>query len=59
MLVLLMVLVLVPQADLFCTRCHSLLGWTYLSAVEASERYKVGKFILEKAKFCEQQQQAL
>jgi len=37
-------------ADLFCTSCHSLLGWTYIFAYEESEKYKVGKFILEKAK---------
>ena len=45
------------QADLFCLRCHALLGWTYLLACEPSEQYKVGKFILELARFTEREEE--
>ncbi|GMH87425.1 hypothetical protein TL16_g10856, partial [Triparma laevis f. inornata] len=34
--------------DLKCVRCDSLLGWTYVKAYEASQKYKEGKFIFEK-----------
>ncbi|GMH64689.1 hypothetical protein TrST_g10108 [Triparma strigata] len=34
--------------DLKCSRCDSLLGWTYVKAYEASQKYKEGKFIFEK-----------
>ena len=37
-------------ADVFCINCHAQVGWTYLDTVEDSQKYKVGKFILEKAK---------
>ncbi len=37
-------------ADIYCVSCHSLLGWKYEEAAEKSEKYKVGKFILEKTK---------
>ena len=35
--------------DLYCVHCHSPLGWYYVDAYEESQKYKVGKFILEKA----------
>lgn len=36
--------------DVFCVHCHALLGWTYLEAVQDSEKYKIGKFVLERTK---------
>ena len=36
--------------DLFCVSCESLIGWKYEEAYEESQRYKVGKFVIEKAK---------
>nr|ACO87677.1 yippee-like protein [Brachypodium sylvaticum] len=36
--------------DIFCVGCGSILGWKYVSAVEKSQRYKEGKFILERCK---------
>ena len=37
-------------SDLSCSICGSLLGWKYVEASEESQRYKVGKFILETKK---------
>jgi len=34
--------------DIMCSRCGSLVGWTYDRAYEESQKYKEGKFILEK-----------
>ena len=34
--------------DLACMGCHRVLGWKYLKAHEPSQKYKEGKFILEK-----------
>ncbi len=34
--------------DIFCKRCRTLIGWTYARAYEPSQRYKEGKFIIEK-----------
>lgn len=34
--------------DIFCNRCRTLIGWTYEKAFEASQKYKEGKFIIEK-----------
>ena len=34
-------------ADISCFMCHAKLGWKYVDAKEYSQRYKVGKFILE------------
>jgi len=36
--------------DIFCRECKTLLGWKYEDAFEDAEKYKVGKFILEKGK---------
>ncbi|KAF7586357.1 hypothetical protein BBP40_009041 [Aspergillus hancockii] len=33
--------------DVSCAFCGSVLGWKYVAAEEESQRYKVGKFILE------------
>ncbi|KAI4363687.1 hypothetical protein MLD38_019874 [Melastoma candidum] len=37
-------------ADISCADCNEVLGWKYERAYEASQKYKEGKFILEKAK---------
>mmetsp|Transcript_18048 Transcript_18048/g.41408 ORF Transcript_18048/g.41408 Transcript_18048/m.41408 type:complete len:311 (+) Transcript_18048:422-1354(+) len=34
--------------DIFCKRCDKLVGWTYSRAYERSQKYKEGKFIVEK-----------
>lgn len=34
--------------DISCKRCKTLIGWTYLAAYEQSQKYKEGKFIIEK-----------
>jgi hypothetical protein len=34
--------------DIFCKRCKTLVGWTYAKAYEPSQKYKEGKFIIEK-----------
>ncbi len=35
--------------DLSCRGCGRTLGWFYLKAWEASQKYKEGKWIMEKA----------
>ncbi|KAL1819080.1 hypothetical protein ACET3Z_013949 [Daucus carota] len=35
-------------ADIFCVCCGSNVGWKYESAYEKSQKYKEGKFILER-----------
>ncbi|CAG8213636.1 unnamed protein product [Penicillium nalgiovense] len=37
-------------SDISCAFCDSVLGWKYVAAEEESQRYKVGKFILETKK---------
>lgn len=37
-------------SDIECVFCGSVLGWKYLNAEEQSQKYKVGKFILETSK---------
>eukprot|EP01087_Luapelamoeba_hula_P006447 TRINITY_DN1652_c0_g1_i1.p1 TRINITY_DN1652_c0_g1~~TRINITY_DN1652_c0_g1_i1.p1 ORF type:complete len:117 (+),score=8.11 TRINITY_DN1652_c0_g1_i1:141-491(+) len=37
-------------ADISCNDCQTVLGWKYEQAYEESQKYKEGKFILEKAK---------
>ncbi|RDL37610.1 uncharacterized protein BP5553_05043 [Venustampulla echinocandica] len=34
-------------ADVSCSICSTILGWKYVDAKEAAQRYKIGKFILE------------
>lgn len=34
--------------DINCKRCKSLIGWTYAKAYEQSQKYKEGKYIIEK-----------
>ncbi|KAI0442452.1 yippee-domain-containing protein [Xylaria telfairii] len=35
-------------ADIQCATCRAKVGWKYIDAKEESQRYKIGKFILEK-----------
>ena len=37
-------------ADIYCNACDERLGWKYVEAFEESQKYKEGRFILEKAK---------
>uniref|UniRef100_A0A0D9ZC01 Protein yippee-like n=1 Tax=Oryza glumipatula TaxID=40148 RepID=A0A0D9ZC01_9ORYZ len=37
-------------SDIFCVGCGSIVGWKYEAAHEKRERYKEGKFILERYK---------
>ncbi|KAL4927437.1 yippee/mis18 family protein [Aspergillus undulatus] len=37
-------------SDIDCALCGSVLGWKYVHAEEESQRYKIGKFILETKK---------
>jgi len=37
-------------ADIFCSCCQQVLGWKYEQAFEESQKYKEGKYIIEKAK---------
>ncbi|KAH9774963.1 protein yippee-like [Citrus sinensis] len=37
-------------ADVFCSDCRVVLGWKYERAYEETQKYKEGKFILEKSK---------
>ena len=34
--------------DIYCKRCKTLVGWTYQKAYESNQKYKEGKFIVEK-----------
>ncbi|CEG38945.1 Predicted Yippee-type zinc-binding protein [Plasmopara halstedii] len=34
-------------AEVLCSRCDNVLGWKYLKAMEPSQKYKEGKFIME------------
>ena len=36
-------------ADIYCNACDTRLGWKYIDAFEESQKYKEGKYILEKA----------
>ncbi|KAK2814200.1 hypothetical protein FQN49_008266 [Arthroderma sp. PD_2] len=34
-------------SDIACRFCHTVLGWKYLAAEDETQKYKVGKFIVE------------
>ena len=36
--------------DIHCNKCLRVVGWRYERAFEASQKYKEGKFVLERAK---------
>ncbi|KIY69674.1 yippee-like protein [Cylindrobasidium torrendii FP15055 ss-10] len=35
-------------SDIYCVKCNTTLGWKYIHAYEQSQKYKEGKFILER-----------
>ncbi|KAI5434124.1 hypothetical protein KIW84_021113 [Lathyrus oleraceus] len=35
-------------ADIFCVGCGSVVGWTYITAHEKSQKYKEGKSVIER-----------
>lgn len=37
-------------ADIFCCCCGQIVGWKYESAHEKSQKYKEGKFVLERGR---------
>ncbi|KAL5523656.1 hypothetical protein ACEPAG_7829 [Sanghuangporus baumii] len=37
-------------ADVFCIGCNDRLGWYYVKASDSSQKYKEGKYLLERAK---------
>lgn len=37
-------------SDIYCSCCQQVLGWKYEQAFEESQKYKEGKYIIEKAK---------
>jgi len=37
-------------SDIFCVCCGSIVGWKYEAAHEKNQRYKEGKYILERFK---------
>ncbi|GKV02017.1 hypothetical protein SLEP1_g14505 [Rubroshorea leprosula] len=37
-------------ADVFCCRCGQIVGWKYEAAHEKTQKYKEGKFVLERAR---------
>ncbi|KAK6935592.1 Yippee/Mis18/Cereblon [Dillenia turbinata] len=41
-------------ADVFCNDCGEVLGWKYERAYEESQKYKEGKFILEKSRIAKE-----
>jgi len=36
-------------SDVYCIQCQTVLGWKYDKAFESSQKYKEGRFILEKS----------
>ncbi|KAG5563523.1 hypothetical protein RHGRI_006081 [Rhododendron griersonianum] len=41
-------------AGVHCEDCHEVLGWKYERAYEETQKYKEGKFILEKSKIAKE-----
>lgn len=37
-------------ADVYCNTCGENLGWKYIKVHEKTQTYKVGRFIIEKAR---------
>lgn len=44
--------------DIMCSSCGTNLGWKYVTAFEESQKYKEGKYIIEKAKVLKEQDRA-
>ncbi|KAK6275328.1 hypothetical protein POUND7_005037 [Theobroma cacao] len=45
---------LYTTADIYCSKCGEELGWKYVQAYDLQNRFKEGKFILEKLKMVEE-----
>ncbi|GLU18131.1 hypothetical protein SLE2022_344480 [Rubroshorea leprosula] len=41
-------------ADVFCCRCGQIVGWKYEAAHEKTQKYKEGKFVLERARIVDE-----
>ncbi|XP_028806640.1 protein yippee-like At4g27745 [Neltuma alba] len=41
-------------ANIYCSNCGQELGWKYIRAYEPPQKYKEGRFIIEKAKILKQ-----
>lgn len=41
-------------ADIFCCCCGQIVGWKYESAHEKSQKYKEGKFVLERGRIIDE-----
>jgi hypothetical protein len=37
-------------ADILCNHCQVKIGWKYLRALEEPQKYKEGKYVVEKAR---------
>ncbi|KAL3846127.1 hypothetical protein ACJIZ3_003530 [Penstemon smallii] len=37
-------------APIFCTQCDEEMGWTYIKAFDAPQKYKEGKYVFEMVK---------
>mmetsp|Transcript_88804 Transcript_88804/g.253835 ORF Transcript_88804/g.253835 Transcript_88804/m.253835 type:complete len:195 (+) Transcript_88804:132-716(+) len=44
-------------ADVHCAGCKQVLGWKYDDAMEPSQKYKIGKFIVEKGNLNEEEEE--
>ncbi|CAN6299633.1 unnamed protein product [Urochloa humidicola] len=40
--------------DIYCICCQEIIGWRYEKAYEESQKYKEGKFILERTLMCKE-----
>lgn len=43
-------------ADIFCNSCQTPIGWKYVYAFEETQKYKEGKYIIEKARIAKENQ---
>ncbi|GAU21313.1 hypothetical protein TSUD_372070 [Trifolium subterraneum] len=41
-------------ADIFCCCCGQIIGWKYESAHEKSQKFKEGKFVLERGRIVDE-----
>ncbi|XP_021288551.1 protein yippee-like At5g53940 [Herrania umbratica] len=41
-------------ADIFCCSCGQIVGWKYEAAHEKSQKYKEGKFVLERGRIVDE-----
>ncbi|KAL3521682.1 hypothetical protein ACH5RR_019831 [Cinchona calisaya] len=37
-------------SEVFCSNCNEYLGWKYIRSYDTREKYKEGRFVIEKAK---------